>query len=123
MPVAHGDETGLAIAGQRQWLHVACTPHLTHYAAHPKRGSAATTAIGILPHLRGIAVQDAWAAYWSAQCEHALCNAHHLRELTALVEQGDQPWAQDLQDLLRDIKRRAAHARGAAWTPPPTKPS
>ncbi len=114
-PVAHFDETGLYVAGQRQWLHVASTPDLTHYATHPKRGAAATTEIGILPHFHGIAVHDAWAPYWQADCQHALCNAHHLRELTALVEQGGQAWAQGLQDLLREIKRtvEAAQSVGA----------
>lgn len=114
-PVAHFDETGLYVAGQRHWLHVASTPRLTHYATHAKRGAAATTEIGILPKFHGIAVHDAWASYWQADCAHALCNAHHLRELTALVEQGGQAWAQSLQDLLRAIKRtvETAVARGA----------
>jgi transposase len=112
-PLAHFDETGLAVAGQRHWLHVASTPHLTHYATHAKRGTAATDEIGILPHFHGIAVHDAWAPYWRADCEHALCNAHHLRELTALVEQGDQPWAQDLIEHLCDIKRTVEQARAA----------
>ncbi len=107
---AHFDETGL---GQRQWLHVASTPRLTHYAAHPKRGTAATNEIGILPFFHGIAVHDAWAPYWHAACEHALCNAHHLRELTALVEQGDQAWAQAMKDLLREIKGRVEQAQAA----------
>lgn len=108
--VAHFDETGLYVAGQRHWLHVASTPRLTHYATHTKRGAAATTDIGILPKFHGIAVHDAWAPYWQAECTHALCNAHHLRELTALVEQGGQAWAQSLQDLLREIKRTVATA-------------
>jgi transposase len=111
--VAHFDETGLRVAGQRQWLHVACTPSTTHYAAHAKRGSAATTAIGILPAFHGIAVHDAWAPYWQQDCAHALCNAHHLRELEAVVEQGDEAWAQELQDLLRAIKQRVAQAQAA----------
>ena len=110
---AHFDETGLYVAGKRQWLHVASTPHLTHYATHPKRGSAATTAIGILPQFRGIAVHDAWAPYWQAACLHALCNAHHLRELTALIEQGGQAWAQAMKDLLRAIKQTVEGAQAA----------
>lgn len=112
-PVAHFDETGMAVAGQRHWLHVASTPHLTHYATHPKRGTAATDAIGILPHFHGLAVHDAWAPYWQAACEHALCNAHHLRELTALVEQGDQPWAQEMSALLCAIKGTVETAQTA----------
>jgi transposase len=110
-PVAHFDETGLYVAGRRQWLHVASTPRLTHYATHTKRGAAATTQIGILPNFHGIAVHDAWAPYWQADCQHALCNAHHLRELTALVEQGGQAWAQEMQDLLRAIKRTVEQAQ------------
>lgn len=112
-PRAHFDETGLAVAGQRHWLHVASTPRLTHYATHAKRGTAATDEIGILPRFHGIAVHDAWAPYWQADCEHALCNAHHLRELTALVEQGDQAWAQEMKDLLREIKGRVETAQAA----------
>lgn len=114
--VAHFDETGLYVAGRRQWLHVASTACLTHYATHAKRGAAATTDIGILPAFHGIAVHDAWAPYWQAACAHALCNAHHLRELTALVEQGGNVWAQALKELLREIKQRVetAQAAGAA---------
>jgi transposase len=51
----------LAVTGKRHWLHVASTPHLTHYATHAKRGTAATDEIGILPLFHGIAVYDAWA--------------------------------------------------------------
>jgi transposase len=107
------DETGLYVEGKRHWLHVASTPHLTHYATHPKRGTVATDAIGILPLFQGIAVHDAWAPYWHAPCEHGLCNVHHLRELTALVEQGDQAWAQEMKDLLCDIKRTVKQAQAA----------
>ena len=32
--VGHFAETGISVAGQKTWLHVAATPELTHYAIH-----------------------------------------------------------------------------------------
>ena len=52
--VAHFDETGLYINGKRHWLHVAGTPHLTLYMAHPKRGEKGSRAMGVLPHFEGV---------------------------------------------------------------------
>lgn len=119
--VAHFDETGMAINGRRQWLHVASTSRLTHYAVHPERGHGATDAIGILPAFRGRAVHDGWPAYGLyQQCRHALCNAHHLRELTCVEEQFHQAWAGDLTALLREMKQAvdAAQAQGQAALEP-----
>lgn len=36
-------------------------------------------------------------------CMHALCNAHHLRELERAYEQDNQQWAGQMQTLLQDI--------------------
>lgn len=119
-PVAHFDETGLDLGGQTAWLHVASTARLTFYAPHRKRGRVALDAIGVLPHFTGRAVHDGWAAYWQAgPAQHALCNAHHLRELTFVAEQLGQPWAQELQAVLRESKHAvdAARAAGASAVP------
>jgi transposase len=113
--VAHFDETGLKVGGNGWWLHVASTPRLTFYAAHQQRGRAALEAIGVLPAFRGRAVHDGLPAYWPyEQCAHALCNAHHLRELTFVEEQLGQPWAKDLKEVLLESKQAvdAARARG-----------
>jgi transposase len=114
--VGHFDETGLYVADQRQWLHVSRTAHWTHYAVHPQRGAAATAEIGILPQFHGRAMHDAVAAYFGYQCEHALCNAHHLRELTFVHEQMGQAWAGAMKNLLLEIKQAVEHAQAASAT-------
>jgi len=108
--VAHFDETGIGIAGEKRWLHVACTRLLTHYGMHPKRGSGASREIGILPEFGGVAVHDGLYGYREYECEHASCNAHHLRELTFIEERHGQEWAGKMKALLLDIKREVEAA-------------
>ncbi len=116
------DETGGRIAGKLQWCHTASTPLLTHLEWHPKRGREALETIDILPRVGGCALHDGWSPYFWYDGEHALCNAHHLRELTYLVERDGQAWAQGLIELLRAAKTRgdAARAAGAVALDPAT---
>src|SRR3954468_24069961 len=102
--VKHRDETGFRIGGKTQWLHIASTLRLTFYRVSPKRGS--------LPaNVTGIVVQYHWKPYYTMTgVRHALCNAHHLRELKALVEIEQEDWARRMQRLLR----RACHASNLA---------
>jgi transposase len=98
-PVKHLDETGFRIGGKTQWLHVASTVLLTFYRVSARRGS-------LLASLTGIVVHDHWKPYYTLTgVLHALCNAHHLRELKALVEIEKEDWARRMQRLLR----RACH--------------
>lgn len=119
--VAHADETGFYINGQRTWLHTVSTPELTYFAPHPYRGQAATDAIGILPQFTGTLVHDAWATYFQyALLAHALCNAHHLRDLTAIVENDQQQWAAWMIGCLLTAKQLVEQAWQAAETELPT---
>jgi transposase len=107
--VVQCDESGLRVEGQLNWLHVMGTPDLTFYAVHPQRGQAAMREIGLLPAFGGRVVHDGWASYFKFdQCAHALCNAHHLRELTFVYEQYQQSWASEMIQLLLDIKAEVA---------------
>jgi len=116
-PVLHADETGVSVNGQSWWLHVASTARLTHDGVHRQRGQAATQAIGILPRASGRLIHDHWAAYWPYSTAHGLCNAHHLRELTAVEERdADHAWASGVKALLVTMKEHIA-ARQAAGEP------
>src|SRR3989440_10393835 len=76
--VIHQDETGLDVGGKRHWMHVTCTPSLTHYHVDKSRGQAALEAIGILPHFTGISIHDGWRSYFLYDCQHAACIVHRL---------------------------------------------
>jgi transposase len=101
----HVDETGINIGGKRCWLHNVSSPGLSHFAPHEKRGSEAIEAIGILPGFTGILCHDHWKPYFHYGRFHALCNAHHLRELERAWEQDGQQWAQQLSVLLKEANQ------------------
>ena len=115
----HVDETGINIGGQRHWLHVASTASLTWFAPHAKRGTTAMEAMGILPNFTGVLCHDHWKPYYRYACIHALCNAHHLRELERAWVQDQQQWAKDMQRLLLDI-HHAVEAAGGCLPPDET---
>jgi len=107
-PVAHFDETGLRVAGALHWVHSASTDKYSLITCHRRRGVLAMQAAGVLPHFTGVAVHDAWAPYDTyTDATHALCGAHVLRELTAVIDLapvGPFCWAQQAHDALLDLK-------------------
>jgi hypothetical protein len=110
-PVVGLDETGARIAGRLGWVHVACTENLTRYSVHEKRGRRAMDDAGVLPDFDGIALHDGYASYATyQQARHALCGAHHLRELIGAQEAGEV-WAAGMGCLLLDTNEAVRHAK------------
>ena len=80
---------GFRIAARTHRLHIASTLRLTFYRVSPKRGS-------LLADVSGIVVHDHWKPYYTLTgVLHARCNAHHLRELKALIERRDDAIVRD----------------------------
>lgn len=99
--VKHLDETGLRVEGKTQWLHVICSPLLSHFRVSSRRGDLLTGVCGLVVH-------DHWGPYFTIEgVQHALCNAHHLRELQALIVIEKEPWATDMKSFLLEAKALA----------------
>lgn len=110
-PVRCLDETGFRVAGRNHWLHTIATDAVSSYRVSPKRGD--------LPrHLSGgVVVHDGLKGYYDiVGAAHALCNAHHLRELKALNELDGEAWAEVMRDLLREAHRAVEQARERGQT-------
>ena len=69
--------------------------------------------MGVLPRFKGILCHDHWKPYFTYECTHSLCNAHHLRELQRAWEQDGQDWARNMKTLLETINRKVIDAGGA----------
>jgi transposase len=102
--VVHFDETGLRVAGKLHWAHVAATDDYTHLFVHTQRGKGALLSNdSIIKDFTGWAIHDCWRSYFNVTAaQHGLCNAHILRELEALRQQGTV-WAEPMDALLRQM--------------------
>ena len=115
--VVHADETGLRVEASLYWVHSASNVQGTLYHLDKKRGTKAMDAMGVLEHLSGVVVHDGWSPYRKyTEVEHALCNAHHLRELDAVAEVEGQSWATDMIALLANTWHRVLDLKEAGAT-------
>ena len=99
-PLHHAAETGVHLGGKLHWIHVNSTRLLTHLAWHQKRGRDALEAIGIWPHYQGRSMRDRWGSYDRSGCQHRICGAHVVRDLTSEHEQQGQEWAGEMKEVL-----------------------
>lgn len=94
-PSKGADESGFRINGKTQWAHTLCNEKFVHYHASEKRGDVPKDSTGTIIH-------DHFQPYYSRLngVQHALCNAHHLRELKAAWEIDKEQWAKNMTRLL-----------------------
>ncbi len=111
-PLLHADETGIHINKVGYWIHCLCNQRWTLFFPHATRGVEANKAMAVLEHFHGLLGHDHWKAYFQVQCEHFLCNAHHLRELECAWEHDGQRWALKMQLLLLKINDATQQAGG-----------
>lgn len=106
-PVVHFDETGMRVESKLNWFHTASTGLWTYLFVHEKRGKVALNDdLSVLPKFKNWAVHDCWASYFQFEdCQHALCNAHILRELQARIENGSD-WAAKMHQFLLDLLKK-----------------
>ena len=92
----HADETPARAAGGMRYVHLACTPFLTHMHTGD-RSADAVDAGGVLPGYQGILVRDGYHGGYGHLTDalHAWCGAHLLRDLKDLYEfePREQDWA------------------------------
>jgi transposase len=98
--VKHQDETGIRVEGKTQWIQVLSTKELTYLKCGEKRKN-------LEEGLKGICVHDHYKPYSKQEgVLHAYCNAHHLRELKAAKERGEE-WATPMYDLLKKMREKS----------------
>ncbi|MFZ0168186.1 MAG: IS66 family transposase [Candidatus Dormiibacterota bacterium] len=112
-PVVHFDETGARVAGRLHWVHVASNATTTLLDCYQRRGKVAIEEMGVLSLMSGIAVHDGFAPYRSYEVIHALCNAHHLRELEGIAACEGQQWADEMIGFLVETKTAVQVAKAS----------
>jgi transposase len=110
----HADETPARAAGGMRYVHLACTPYLTHMHTGD-RSADAVDAGGVLPGYTGIIVRDGYHGGYGHLTDalHAWCGAHLLRDLKDLYEfePREQDWARQMAVLLIEARDAARDAR------------
>lgn len=105
--ILHSDETGCMVNKKLHWTHVYSDSMKTLLFGHEKRGKVAMEAIEILSQTNATVIHDRFGSYLKFDTlEHGLCNAHILRELTAIKDDAPDSWPEKIQELLLSAKKK-----------------
>ena len=108
------DESGIKENGKLKWLHNASTEKLTYQFVHLRRGKEALESEkSVFKEFKAVAVHDCWGSYFGfTQMEHAICNAHLLRELTGIIENSRSKWGFEMRKLLVKMYHQSDQGKG-----------
>jgi transposase len=112
-PLLHTDETGVRIVNKQHWLHVVSNSEWTLMDTYRSRGIDAIEGMGVLDTFQGIVVHDCLSAYFRPiySFDHALCNAHLLRECQGIADHDGHEWAKQMKQLLQGAWKLTKAAR------------
>lgn len=115
--VKNVDESTVRIDGKNKWVHALCNDKLTHYRLPQKRSD-------VPQNLTGVVVHDYFKSYYSRlkDVQHALCNAHILRELKAVAKIDKEPWAKEMAKALLNGHKKSQQNRDEITTTAQTRP-
>lgn len=103
MKVANVDETPTKVNGKLGYFHVLSNEAFSFLYFNFKRGMSAVDSQGLLNRFKGTLVHDCFSMYFNYGKDHAVCNAHLLRELTFIEEKYSYHWAHKVKRFLLDL--------------------
>ena len=105
LATTHLDETGFRTADKLHWIHTTSSETMCHFRVGISRGD-------VLIDLAGNIMHDCFAPYWKIMgVKHGICYIHTSRELKALFEIDNEPWAGEMRAILFDAKNLTYNAR------------
>lgn len=102
--VLNVDESPIKINGEQYYLHnISDGAHTLQYVTK-HRSQDDIDDFGFLKTYKGILVHDHYAMYYNYGSDNAECNVHVLRYLNGVSEFTKHKWAQELKELLLEMK-------------------
>jgi len=103
MKIGNVDETPTKVSGKQGYFHVLSNEAFSFLYFNFTRGMSAVNTLGFLSRFKGTLVHDCFSMYFNYGKDHAVCNAHLLRELTFIEEKYNYIWAHQVKRFLLDL--------------------
>ena len=101
----HADETWSRVDWKNNWIHVNSNENFTFLYPHKSRWRKAIEEMWILNNFKWNCITDWLSSYVAYEFFHYLCNVHHLRELTWVIENEKKEWSKQYLSFLMKYKK------------------